>query len=181
MLGSQTAHLNKTCLKIIILICGPPQLNSFTPWLLWSEQKNRRKHKNRTEMKIINTYTNKISFHSHLEHLMELTATPLPTPTISTTITPHWRKWTPYLCLVWHRIFSLFFHLYQFWGTLRDEEKDGSRFLRGPSLPAVLPCNCQSLTSAASCRLARVPHGGTWLGAQLGVQHRLSSPRFPQP
>lgn len=60
-------------------------------------------------------------------------------------------------------------------------EKDGSRFPRRPSLPAALSCNCQSLTSAAGCRLAWAPHGGAWLGAQLGVPHRLSSPRSPQP
>lgn len=62
--------------------------------------------------------------------------------------------------LLTYRLFSLFFNLSQLLRALGDEGKDGSRFPRRPSLPAALSCNCQSLTSAADCRLAPAPHGG---------------------
>lgn len=49
----------------------------------------------------------------------------------------------------------------------------------GPGFPEGLlslllsPANCQSLTSAAGCRLAPAPHGGAWLDARLGVPYGL--------
>ena len=52
----------------------------------------------------------------------------------------------------------------------------GPGFPQGPSLLAALCCDCQSLTSALSCRLVWAPHGGTWLGDGLSVPHRLSAP-----
>lgn len=57
--------------------------------------------------------------------------------------------------------YSSIFINYWMLGNEVKKKINGSRFPRRPSLLAVLSCNCQSLTSSGSCRLAWAPHGGT--------------------